>query len=92
MCSFGDLDCGSNDTLGKRKNNVHYMLDGGLILEMDEENMYPIIDPMLDEASLCLQVDHDVKCHIQIMSLCDSISEYCTSFLEKGFFFSKVSA
>ena len=59
------------------------MIDDGLVLERDEENRYSRVDPMLDEASLWLQVDHDIECHIQMVSLCDNISRYCASFLEK---------
>ena len=63
MCGFSYLDYGSDNTLEKRKYRIHCMLDDSLILERDEENIYSRIDPMLDEESLCLQVDHDIKCH-----------------------------
>ena len=80
---FSDLDCGRNaetcdGTLEKEKDGICVMFDDSLIFEKDEENMYSRVDPML---SLFLQADHDIKCHIQMVSLCDNIFKYCASFL-----------
>ena len=69
MCVFSDLDCGSDakrcvGALGKEKDRTHCMLDDNLFLERNKVNTYSRVDPMLDEASLCLQVDHDIKGYV----------------------------
>ena len=54
------------------------MFDDHLVLERNGENIYPRVDPMLNEASLWLQVDQE---HVQELNLHDSISGYCASSL-----------
>ena len=38
---------------------------------------------MLEEASFCLEIDHDIKSHMQKVSINDNISGYHATFLEE---------
>lgn len=57
------------------------IFDDNLISERDEENTYSRIDPMLDEASLWMQVDHEIKSNVHGLHPDDNFSSYCASSL-----------
>lgn len=85
---FTDLDCGSNaetcdGTLEKEKDGMCGMFYDNLVLERNEENRYSRVDPMLDEASLWLQIDHDIEDHVQELNLDDNIFGYYASSIGK---------
>lgn len=81
MHHVADSDCESNverydDIWEKERDEFCGILDDLLVLERDQENRYSKADPMLDEASLWLQVDHD---HVQELNLHSTISKCCIS-------------
>lgn len=88
MHGFSDIDCRStsekcNDTFEKKEDIIHCMLHDSLFLGRSGDVVHSGLYLMLEKASFCLEIDHDIKSHMQKVSINDNISRYHVSFLEE---------